>query len=177
MTHVVVLGLMGAGKTGTGGRVAERLGRPFVDGDEVLEARDGRTAAEITHDEGIEALHRAEAEILLHALADETPAVISPAASTIEDDECRAAMAERAIVAWLAADPAWLAERAAEKAHRPLVGTGDDLALFQLQRAVREPLILPLAAVVIERPAMDKDEAATRIVAAVSSLVPSSPPS
>jgi len=177
VTHVVVIGLMGAGKTSIGRRVAERLGRPFVDGDEVLGARCGRTAADVAEADGIEALHRLEAAILLEALADDEPAVIGPAASTVEDEPCRAALAHRALVVWLAADVDWIAERAKDKGHRPLVGSGDDRALFERQRAVREPLILPLAAVVVDRPAVGKDEAADRIAAAVSSAAPSSPPS
>ena len=69
MAHVVLLGLMGAGKTSIGRIVAERLGLPLIDGDERLaEQTGGRTAAEIADEHGIDVLHDMEAEIALAAL-------------------------------------------------------------------------------------------------------------
>ena len=62
--HVVLLGLMGAGKTSIGRVVAERLGLPLIDGDERLaELTGGRTAAEISEERGLGVLHDLEAEI------------------------------------------------------------------------------------------------------------------
>ena len=85
--HVVLLGLMGAGKTSVGRRVATRLERPLLDGDEVLEDRTGGlTAADVVDREGAERLHALEAEIALDMLRSGTPAVIGPAASVIEVD-------------------------------------------------------------------------------------------
>ena len=99
--HVVLLGLMGAGKTSVGRRVAERLGRPLLDGDAILEERTGgRTAADVLDAEGAERLHVLEAEIALECLATATPAVIGPAASVIEVDAVRDAMAGHVVV-WL----------------------------------------------------------------------------
>src|SRR5687768_4261670 len=101
--HIVLLGLMGSGKTSIGRRVAEQLGWPLIDGDDELEARnDGRTAAEIADALGIDALHAMEAEVALEALARPEPAVIGPAASTIENDRVRTALADHWVV-WLKA--------------------------------------------------------------------------
>src|SRR3546814_19773363 len=82
--HIVLLGLMGAGKSSVGRRVAKRLDRELIDGDVVLDERTGgMTAAEVADSEGIDALHDMEAQIALDALASTTPAVIGPAASTL----------------------------------------------------------------------------------------------
>ncbi len=165
MKHLVLLGLMGAGKTSVGRRVAERLGRPLIDGDVVLEERTGgRTAAQIAEGEGIDALHRLEAEIAMDALASSSPAVIGPAASVIESDVVRDAMAPHLVV-WLTGPAAYFAERAARKPHRPLLDDGDPLALFEHQLAVREPLVVPIADLVIDVPTMSKDEQADAVVA------------
>src|SRR3546814_16735518 len=83
--HIVLLGLMGAGKSSVGRRVAKRLGRDLVDGDVVLDERTGgMTAAEVADSEGIDALHDMEAQIALDALAYTPPAVIGPAPATTE---------------------------------------------------------------------------------------------
>lgn len=158
---------MSSGKSSVGRRVAERLGRPLVDGDEVLEARPGgRTAAEIADAEGIEALHRLEEEIALAALADPEPAVIGPAASAIDSADFRRAL-DGHVVVWLRAPAAYLAQRAAKKAHRPLLDDGEALALFERQLAEREPLVLPLADLVVEVDTLSKDEQADAVVAIV----------
>jgi shikimate kinase len=165
--HVVLVGLMSSGKTSVGRRVAERLGRPLVDGDEVLEARTGgRTAADVAEADGIEALHRLEEEIALAALAGPEAAVIGPAASAIDSAAFRDALAGHVVV-WLSAPPAHLAERAGRKGHRPLLDgdDGDDLALFERQVREREPLVLPLADLVVDVVGLSKDEQADAIAA------------
>lgn len=160
-----MLGLMGAGKTSVGRRVAKRLGRPLIDGDVVLEERTGgRTAAEVAKSDGIDALHAMEAEIALEALASTTPAVIGPAASVIEVDAVRDAMAGHVVV-WLTAPAAYFAERAARKKHRPLLDDGDPLELFEHQLSVRQPLVVPIADLVIEITTMSKDEQADAVAA------------
>jgi len=163
--HVVLLGLMGAGKSSVGRRVAERTGRPLIDGDDELEARTGgRTAADIAEEAGVDHLHELEAEIALAALASSVPAVIGPAASTIEVDAVRDALAGHLVV-WLTGPIEHLAGRATGKAHRPFVDDGDPIALFTHQMAVREPLILPLADLVLDVSTMSKDAQSDAVVA------------
>lgn len=171
--HVVVLGLMGAGKSSIGRRVAKRLGRELVDGDEELQRRTGgRTAADIVGSDGLEALHRMEAEVLLDALRSTKPAVIAPAASTVEDARCRAALDDVTLV-WLTASAAHLAVDVADKAHRPLVSGGDAEAVLARQIEVREPLIRPLADLVVDVEATSKGEAADLIAELVLAGDPS----
>src|SRR5690606_21028979 len=129
----------------------------LIDGDDRLEAAsDGLTAADIADASGIEHLHELEAEIALAALREPVPAVIGPAASVIEVDAVRDALADHLVV-WLHAPAEHLAAKAGQKAHRPLLDDGDPLALFERQIAVREPLIVPLAQLVINVTTMSKD--------------------
>lgn len=156
---------MGAGKTSVGRRVAEHLGRPLIDGDAVLEERaGGLTAAQIADAQGIDALHDLEAEIAMEALASSTPAVIGPAASVIEVDAVRDALAGHVVV-WLTASAEHLARKAVKKDHRPLLDDGDPVDLFARQLATREPLVVPIADLVIDVETMSKDEQAAAVIA------------
>lgn len=162
--HVVVLGLMGSGKTSVGRLVAEGLGLQLVDGDEVLSERmGGRTAAEIADEFGIDHLHELEASIAVEALSASDPTVIGPASSVCESAAVRDAMVGH-IVVWLSAPPELLAEKAVRKSHRPLLDTGDPIELFRHQREVREPLIAALDPLVVDVAALDDPTAAAAII-------------
>jgi shikimate kinase len=114
---------MGSGKSTVGRELARRLERPFVDNDEQLEAMTGRSARELQRDVGREALHGLERAAVLAALDGEVPAVITAAASVVDDAPTRVVLHERAFVVWLDAATDVLARRAASQPHRPL---GDD---------------------------------------------------
>lgn len=175
--HVVVLGLMGAGKSSIGRRVATRLGWPLIDSDDVLEQQTGRTAAELADSEGVDALHAKEAAIAVACLRESQPAVITPAASVAEVAAVRDALAGHVVV-WLTAPPDVLASRAVGKTHRPLLDRADPVELLRRQAAEREPLVRPLAAVVIDTSTTSKDDAADQIAELVlsrSAAGPSSP--
>ena len=161
---------MGAGKTSIGRRVAARLARPLLDCDEVLEERTGgRVAADIAESEGAAQLHALEAEVALDMLGTSMPAVIGPAASVIEVEIVRASM-DGHFVVWLTGDVERLAADAMGKAHRPFLDEGDPLELFTRQMAVRAPLVLPIADLVVDVYGASKDAQADAIVAAFDDL-------
>lgn len=113
---VVVVGLMGSGKTTVARQLAGALGRPVHDSDEDLQARYGASAAEQYADHGAAVLHEREAEQLRRALASSPAPVVAAAASIIDDPACRAAL-RRAFVVWLDAPAAVLADRIGGKDH------------------------------------------------------------
>ena len=76
MRHVVLVGLMGSGKTTVGRLVASSLGWPMRDSDTEIEAREGRTVRELDESVGTVAMHALEAEALLASLASPVPSVI-----------------------------------------------------------------------------------------------------
>ena len=118
--HVVVLGLMGAGKSTIAERLAARLHRPWRDSDSDIEAATGRTGREVAADpaEGVDALHRLEEAVLLDALATDEPLVISAAGWVVEAARCRVQMRSRAFVVWLQAPADVLRARMATGQHR-----------------------------------------------------------
>ena len=139
---------MGSGKSTIGRRVAGALGRPFLDNDELLERSTGHTAAEIAASDGIDALHRAEADVLLAALRTPGPAVIAAAASTITVDEvCRAL--RDATVVWLRAAPDALAARLPGSSTRPFAGA-DPARLVREQSKQRDARFAAAADIVAE---------------------------
>ena len=159
---------MGAGKTSIGRVVAQRLGLPLIDGDERLaESTGGRTAAEISEEHGLDALHALEAEIAIAALDAADPAVIGPASSVCESAAVRDALSGHLVI-WLRAPVEYLVQNAVTKSHRPLLGRGDPSELFEQQLEVREPLVLPLASLVVDVSTVSAEAAADEIVAFAS---------
>jgi shikimate kinase len=88
--HIVVLGLMGAGKTAVGQVLARRLGWHLSDSDEEIRARTGKTVRELRAEKGVDAMHRLEYEHLLTALEVDQTTIVCGAASVVEDAGCRA---------------------------------------------------------------------------------------
>ena len=164
--HIALVGLMGTGKSTVGELVAAALLLPLVDGDAVLEERTGgRDAATIADEEGIEALHQVEATIALEVLACDHAVVFGPAASVIEEDRCRDALAGRAFTVWLTGDPEVIARRAADGEHRPFAG--DPLAEVRAQAERRDDLFASVADLVIDVSVRDAPAVAARIVDAL----------
>ncbi|GII04665.1 shikimate kinase [Planobispora takensis] len=159
---IVVIGLMGAGKTSVSRLLGKALDRPVRDSDEWLEERYGVTAAEISETEGVTVLHEREALHLRESLAERPAPVIAAAASVLDDPECRAAM-KQALVVWLDASPAFVAEKIAAKPHRPRFGKEPlDLAIELRER--RAAAFAEVADLRFERPAMSKRDVAQAVL-------------
>ncbi len=116
--HIVLVGMMGSGKTTTGWAVAAELMRPMLDCDGELEARVGKTGSQVAATQGVDVLHELEEEVLLDALDEARPAVIAAAGWVVEAERCRDAMRERATVVWLDAPVEELLSRMATSDHR-----------------------------------------------------------
>jgi shikimate kinase len=117
-THLVLVGMMGAGKTTTGRALAGRLGWPMRDCDTDLEGRAGRTGAELAATDGVERLHQLEEELLLEALDTPGPLVVTAAGSIVTSERARQVIGSRAAVVWLDAPIDELEARMAADSHR-----------------------------------------------------------
>jgi 5-deoxy-5-amino-3-dehydroquinate synthase len=168
--HVVLVGMMGAGKTTVGRRLAALLGRRLVDSDELIEARTGRTVREIFETDGEPAFRELETAALVEALATPEPLVIAAAGGVLLRPENRDALQRSgAQVVWLRADPAVLARRATRGTHRPLLD-GDPEGAMRRLLPEREPLYRQAADLVIDTDALSPAEVAERIAEALAGI-------
>lgn len=138
--HIVLIGMMGSGKTVTGRPIARRLTWPLRDCDADLELREGSTGAEISARRGVEYLHQLEEELFLDALAADRPAVIAAAAWVVESPRCRHVMTERALVVWLDAPIETLLPRMAAGIHRRPISRSAAQAMLDRRRTWFERL-------------------------------------
>jgi shikimate kinase len=161
--HIVLVGAMGSGKSTIGEPLAAALERPFVDNDVRLAQVTGFTAAQLAERDGIDALHAAEARIVLDDLSDPEASVIAAAASTIADPEVRRRLHREAFVIWLRAAPATLAARLPGSTTRPALD--DDAAhLVESQARERDPLFAQLADLAFESDSTTPAVAVARII-------------
>ena len=172
---VVVMGLMGAGKTTIGLALAAHLGWPFRDSDDDLVRATGLTARQLVARDGAEVLHAIEAAVLLRRLAEPGDAVIAAASSTIEHAACRGALGRPwVIAAWLRARPSTLAARFEAGVHRPLYGP-DRRRSLTMQAVSREAFLPSLRALVVDAERAPTDATVAALAAAVRDRWPSAP--
>lgn len=159
--HIVVAGLMGAGKTTVGRLVANELGRPFVDSDSIVELLSGHLPPRLAEQEGVAELHAIEGAALRRVAA-QRDSVVFAAAASIVDGEVLDELPEVWCV-WLDTSPEVLAARVrADRHERPLVGD-DPEAVLRAQHERRTQRGRDLAATVVST----DDRTASEVAAAV----------
>ena len=161
--------MMGAGKTTVGRALAARRGWSFVDSDAQIEARTGRTVAQIWAAEGEPAFRSLESEVLAEALASDEPVVVAAAGGVVLDPANRERLRRAGLVVWLRADPATLAGRVRSGDHRPLLDTGPAEVLARLA-AERRDLYADVANVTIDVDGLSADEVVDQIEGVIASL-------
>ena len=136
---VALVGLMGAGKSAIGKRLAMRLGLPFVDADDEIERAAGCSIAEIFEKYG-EADFRAGERRVISRLLDEPPHVLSTGGGAYIDPETRALMRAKAVTVWLRAELDVLFDRVRKRGHRPLLRNGDPKEVLARLMTQRYPI-------------------------------------
>lgn len=121
---VALVGLMGAGKSTVGRRLAERLGRSFFDSDDEIEKAAGLSVADIFSLHGEAEFRRGEHQVLKRLL-DEKPHVLATGGGAYLNPETRDLMREKAVTIWLNADLETLWKRVSRRNHRPLLRRPD----------------------------------------------------
>jgi shikimate kinase len=136
---IVMVGMMGAGKSAIGRRLAHRLGVPFVDADAEIESAAGATIAEIFEKHGEAAFRDGERRVIARLL--EGPiGVLATGGGAFMDAETRARIRSRAVTVWLKADLDTLVERVSRRGHRPLLKNGDPREILARLISLRDPV-------------------------------------
>ena len=147
--HIVLVGMMGAGKSSVGRVLAQRLEREVHDSDHMIEARDGRTVRQIWSEEGEAAFRALETTVLAEALAAPEPSVIAAAGGVVLSEQNRAVLdSGDAHVVWLLADVDVLVERVKNGMHRPLLDDDPEGVLRQMYQD-REALYRSVADAIV----------------------------
>jgi len=136
---IVLIGLMGAGKTAIGKRLAAQLGLPFYDADQEIERAAGVSVAEIFAKHG-EAHFRAGEKRVIQRLLANGRIVLAPGGGAFMDPETRATIRDRAISVWLRCPLPILLQRVQGRTHRPLLNAGNPAEILRRLSEERSPL-------------------------------------
>ena len=147
--HLVLVGLTGSGKTTIGRLAAERLARPFVDTDAMIEQRTGRTVRSIFAEDGEVAFRDLETSVLAEAIGATEPSVIAAAGGAVVREVNREALrASQARVVWLCGGPSVVSDRVRSGGHRPLLDKDPD-AMLNKMWSERESLYREVADAIV----------------------------
>src|SRR6267378_3506441 len=136
---VVLVGMMGAGKSTIGRRLSARLRLPFLDADTEIEAAAGMSIADIFETHGEPHFRDGEARVIARLL-DGGPAVIATGGGAFMREETRNRIRDKAVSIWLKADADVIMRRIKRRADRPLLQTEDPTATVSRLLEVREPV-------------------------------------
>lgn len=135
---LVLVGLMGVGKSTIGRRLAARLGLPFVDADDEIEKAAGMTIQEIFDKLGEPAFRDGERRVIAR-LIDGTPKVVATGGGAFVNEQTRALILERATAIWLDADLDVLVNRVSRRDGRPLLKGRDARSVLTRLAQERTP--------------------------------------
>jgi shikimate kinase len=136
---IVLVGMMGAGKSSIGRRLAARLGLPFIDADNEIEERAGMTIPDLFEMHG-EAYFRAGEARVLARLLDGGPQVLATGGGAFMNEQTRALIREKGISVWLRAEFDLLLRRIKRRSDRPLLKADDPAARLQALIEERYPI-------------------------------------
>jgi shikimate kinase len=172
--RILLVGMMGSGKTTVGQALAARAGWRYVDNDELLDRLVGATPKQILAREGEATLRASESAALRLGLETPGPSVIGVAAGTILDAADRAALSEGGVVIWLRATPRTLEERSVVAAHRAWLEEGG-AAWIRETAVARDPLYASVAEITLDVDERSADDLAAEIQAHVCKAIAACP--
>jgi shikimate kinase len=167
--RIVLVGMMGSGKSTIGRRLSEATGWRYVDNDELVMQTAGMSARALLESRGEGPMREAERSAAMHGLAQDPPVIVGIAGGAITDAGVRHAMAAEAFVVWLRAASAILAARAPGAEHRPWIQEGGS-DWIEATAAERAPLYAEVADLVVDTDRRRPSAVARRIIDAIATL-------
>jgi shikimate kinase len=166
---IVLVGMMGAGKSSVGRRVALRLGIPFVDADTEIEKAAGMAITDIFAIRGEAEFRAGEARVILRLL-EGGPQVLATGGGAFINPDTRAAIAAKGVSIWLKAEPDVLMKRIKRRQDRPLLHTADPAATLRKLLDEREP-VYALADLTVQSREVTHDRIVDEIVGAIAGRI------
>lgn len=137
---IVLVGMMGSGKSAVGRRLATKLGLPFVDADTEIETAAGMTIPEIFAQRGEADFRNGERRVISRILVTRAPLVLATGGGAYMNAETRARIADLGISIWLKAEPDVLMRRVRKRSNRPLLQTANPEETLRAMLGEREPI-------------------------------------
>jgi shikimate kinase len=166
-TRVLLMGMMGSGKTTVGRLVASRLGWPYLDNDELVAEVAGRATPDVAGSEGGEALHEIERRVVEHLLTVPPPLVSGIPGSAVLDPALRDRLRRSGHPVWLRARLETLAARIGSGDTRPFFAGRDVLDVLTELDAGRDVLYAEVACQVVDVDDLSPADVAAAVVAAL----------
>jgi shikimate kinase len=163
--RILLIGMMGAGKTTVGHALSARLGWPYLDNDELLARAVGKDTRRVQEQDGQAALRRAESLALTVALDVEAPVIAGVAGGVVTDAADRERLKRGGFVVWLRADIDTLVARV-RGTDRPWLGAAPEVAMRELY-AGRASLYAEVASLIVDVAGSTPEATAETIAAAL----------
>jgi shikimate kinase len=164
--RILLIGMMGVGKTTVGHALAARLGWPYLDNDELLARAVGKDTRRVQQEDGQAALRRAESLALTEALTVAAPVIAGVAGGVVTDATDRDRLRRGGFVVWLRADLDTLIARVRDT-DRPWLGEAPEVAMRELY-AGRAPLYAEVASLIVDVAGSTPQRSAETIASAFS---------
>ena len=172
---IVLIGMMGVGKSSIGRRLGSRLGVPFVDADTEIERAAGMSIADIFTRHGEATFRSGEARVIARLL-NGGPQVLATGGGAVMNEATRALIKERGVSIWLSAELDLLLRRISKrKAERPILQTDDPAATLRDLLTTRQP-IYAQADITVQSRDVPHDAIVTEIIEALTAFLSASPP-
>ena len=168
---ILLVGLMGSGKTSVGKRLAKKLDLPFVDGDQEIEKAAGLSLVDVLKSFGEEE-YRAGEQRVMKRLLQGTPCVLASGGGSFVAEQTRALAKDHAITVWLKADVDVLYHRTAGRKHRPFLKGNDEHLKNKLEKYISEEYpYYSQADIVVETREEQVDNTVQRVVEAITDFL------
>ena len=168
---ILLVGLMGSGKTSVGKRLAKKLDFPFVDGDQEIEKAAGLSLVDVLKCFGEEE-YRAGEKRVMKRLLQGSPCVLASGGGSFVAEQTRLLAREHAITIWLKADVEILYNRTAGRKHRPFLKGNDEHLKNKLEKYINEEYpYYSEADIVVETKEEQVDNTVARVVDAINDFL------